>query len=236
MFPEPCLSLQQKKVQVYVVSVHLAKRLQGGRATPDEVLQTPRIQALLSEPKTGFTNAHLAGGLLMAGVLWVFLLMFIPSILLLIGYHTWPRQKAPFAEAHQRAINSFVASEGFGIGRFGKRPEFWQEWSVVFEETLYRSEGIRLIGLTPENGERYFSYYYMPKKESLAKANHRPLTSDESEAVAQLREGKPWAKFLVKPTPKNEYAATLRVIAPIFAQKSCLECHEVKEGTLLGAF
>ena len=225
-----------KKVQMYALYARLAKKLQGSPATLDKVLQNPRIQALLSEPKTGFTVAQLSGGLLMAGVLWVFILMFFPAILLWIGYLTWPHQKAPFAEAHQRAINSFVASKGFGIDRFGKRPDFWQESSVVFEEALYSPAGIRLIGLTPENGERLFDFSYPPKKETLLMAKHRPLNSDESEAVKRLREGQPWAKFLVKPPPKKEYDTTLRVIAPIFAQKSCLECHDVKEGALLGAF
>ena len=191
---------------------------------------------LLKEEFTFFkASMWLLKILLAAGFCYAALVIW-PILLLLVGYHTGPRAHTPFPEAHQRAINTFVASEGFGIGRLGKRPDFWQEFSIVFENTSYRTAKIRLIGLTPEKGDRYFDSSYPPKKETLLKAEHRPLTSEESEAVTQLREGKPWTKFLVKPPPKNEYDATLRVIAPVFAQKSCLECHDVKEGALLGAF
>lgn len=224
-----------KKVQMYALYARLAKKLQGSPATLDKVLQNPRIQALLSEPKTGFTIAQISGGLLMAGVLWVFILMFLPILLLWIGYHTGPHRNSPLLEAHQRAVNSFVASEGFGSGRFGQRPDFWQERTINFEGTEYLVSGLQLLGLTPEFGDRYFTRPFPPKKNHLSEAEHRQLTPEEAEAVAKLRAGEPWVKLDAPPTPEDT-THQIRVIAPLVAQKSCLECHEVKEGTLLGAF
>jgi len=152
--------------------------------------------------------------------------------LFLIGHYTGPSFKTPFPEAHARAVTTFVENEGFGFSRF-RRHDLWRELSLDLEGTEYRLHEMHLIGLTSEKGERSFVAQQMPRKASLAEVETRKLTPEETHAITQLRAGQPWSKITPPPAPEP---APIRVIAPIFAQQSCLECHEVKEGTLLGAF
>ncbi|MCW0219112.1 MAG: hypothetical protein OJI67_12380, partial [Prosthecobacter sp.] len=218
--------LFNRKVQKYIDSVRLTKGLQTSQSTQDD---TPE------NPKRLFTLDHLTGGLFLAGTLGSCLFLLWPFLMLSVGYYRGPHRNSPLLEAHQRAVNSFVASEGFGRGRFGQRPDFWQERTINFEGTEYLVSGLQLLGLTPEFGDRYFTRPFPPKKNHLSEAEHRQLTPEEAEAVAKLRAGEPWVKLDAPPTPEDT-THQIRVIAPLVAQKSCLECHEVKEGTLLGAF
>lgn len=88
-----------------------------------------------------------------------FVILSMPSLLVLpllwSGYWKPPYSQSPFLEAHQRAVKSFVESEGFGFRRFHK-PGLWNEASVVFEGGSYTPYQVHLIGLTPEKGDRYF--------------------------------------------------------------------------------
>jgi|GEM_PF-1599326 len=162
-----------------------------------------------------------------------FPVVYLLGLVVFYGYTT-PRSNTPFPEAHQKAITTFVESAGFGGSRM-RESKYWFEFSVLFEGARYSKKDIFLLGLTPEYGDRYFTRS-VPRKEDLPKATHRSLTSEEAQAVAKLRAGEPWVKLEVPPNPEKYTIGLIRVIAPIFAQQSCLECHEVKEGTLLGAF
>lgn len=157
----------------------------------------------------------------------------IPVMLVgyLTGYYTGPRANASFLEAHQRAIVTFVENEGFGISRF--RPaRFWNELYINLEGGTYHSEDIHLIGLTPEKGDRYFCS--PSRKSKLPSSPTRPLTGEESAAVAKLRTREvPYVKLK---SADPEQAWKVHVLAPLWAEKSCLECHDVSEGSLLGAF
>lgn len=146
----------------------------------------------------------------------------------------FPRSKSPFLEAHQRAITTFVDSAGFGGARL-RESKYWFDFSLILEGLEYQARDIQLLGLTSEYGDRYYTGL-QPKKNKLANATHRPLTTEEKEAVTRLRAGEAWVKLAVPPNPAEDTSEHIRVIAPIFAQASCLECHEVKTGALLGAF
>lgn len=159
-------------------------------------------------------------------------LLFVPFIAL--GYYESPHDNSPFLEAHERAMRSFVQSKGFGFQRFGK-PGFWNERSIHFEGHLYRPFRVSLIGLTPEHGDRYFEGYEMPRKADLAAAHSRQLSVEEAAAITQIRTGStPWIKL--PSASSDDVAEAIHVIAPVNARSSCLECHQVKEGTLLGGF
>ncbi len=160
--------------------------------------------------------------------------------MLLVGYLEVPHYKSPFPEAHARAVRSFVDSRGFGHGRFG-RSGYWNELSVLLEGDYLRPQNVNLIGLTPEYGDRFFEGR-MPKKTELTTAKTRKLSAEEAAAVAQIRAGTaPWVRLpaawetFVGPPPEHSYK-TVHIIAPITADSSCLECHHVKQGALLGAF
>ncbi|MES2736930.1 MAG: hypothetical protein V4672_11465 [Verrucomicrobiota bacterium] len=153
---------------------------------------------------------------------------------LLTGYYTGYKHGVPFADAHQKAIRTFVAGGNFGHSRFARSTQ-WDVWSIQWKDDHYRLESIRLMGLVPEKGERYFEKPYLPKKTSLETAVHRELSSEEKAAIQKIRsQSLPWIEM---PAPTDSVEKVrVRIIAPVHADKSCLECHEVQVGAILGAF
>lgn len=146
------------------------------------------------------------------------------------GWYEGMRSDRSFEEAHARAVNTFVEGEGFGIARI-RRAGLWNEFSVVFEGRRYQSFGVRLIGLTEEYGPRYFEGQYPPRKGKIADSETRELTREEIDAVVHLVATGSAYEQLGKGDD-----GLIQVIAPIQADKSCMECHEGDSGSILGAF
>lgn len=144
------------------------------------------------------------------------------------------RSDSPFIKAHERAVRSFVKSEGFGISRL-RRKELWNERAVLLEDASYQPWAINLIGLTAENGKRYFDDARPPKKKEIPTAEHRELSEIELAAVEAIQSrDTPYAKLAA--LKKYEHLNAVRVVAPIRALQACLECHSGKVGDVLGAF
>lgn len=170
-------------------------------------------------------------------LLWIFPWVWqIPMLTIgtLIGYYNSPRANTPFLEAHQRAVTTFVENENFGLSRF-RRSNLWNDLSVNLEEVQYNADVIQLIGLTPEKGNRYLfakgKHTNGPQPANMTRA----LTEEEEAAIAKLRaKTAEWVKL--KPSLGPDERETMHVIAPVWADKKCLECHEVSPGSLLGAF
>lgn len=153
---------------------------------------------------------------------------------LLTGYYTGYEQGVPFADAHQKAVRTFVAGGNFGHSRFVRSTQ-WNVWTIQWKDDQHGLESIRLIGLVPEKGERYFEKPYLPKKTSLETAVHRELSSEEKAAIQKIRsQSLPWIEMPVSTDSVEK--VRVRIIAPVHADKSCLECHEVQVGAILGAF
>jgi hypothetical protein len=68
----------------------------------------------------------------------------------------------------------------------------------------------------------------LPRMQELKSAKTRPLTGFEAKALKALRQGE---EVVTEATP-NE----IRMVGAVRAAKQCTTCHEVKRGTLLGAF
>jgi hypothetical protein len=68
----------------------------------------------------------------------------------------------------------------------------------------------------------------LPRMQELKTAKTRPLTDFEAKALKALRDGE---EVVTAATP-NE----IRMVGAVRAAKQCTACHEVKRGTLLGAF
>lgn len=68
----------------------------------------------------------------------------------------------------------------------------------------------------------------LPRMQELKSAKTRPLTDFEAKALQALRDGE---EVATEATP-NE----IRMVGAVRAAKQCTACHEVKRGTLLGAF
>lgn len=159
-------------------------------------------------------------------------LLLLPMVL--SGRYTGMQRDTPFIEAHGKAVNTFVNSKGFGISRM-QRKGFWNERSVLFEGVSYVPVAIKLIGLTPEGGNRYFEDTHPPEKRTIPTAVHRKLSAVELAAVERIKLGD--ALYVQIPSMDGDRGMTdVRVIAPIRATSSCLECHKGKVGDLLGAF
>lgn len=166
-------------------------------------------------------------GLVMPG-LWM-----IP--LYLFGGYTGLRIDSPFLEAHQRAVNSFVESRGFGVGRM-RNEELWNDHLVELGGERFKPEKIQLIGLTEEYGDRYFDGAHPPKKEVMDEAEWRATTAEEDEAIDELRTGAAFSRRISGRSERGVDAGSFRVLAPIMAESDCLKCHDVEEGEMIGAF
>ena len=176
--------------------------------------------------------------LIAAGAFCAIVVIFNPHLLMipmaLSGRYTGVRGDTPFPEAHERAIRSFVASQGFGISRM-RRMDYWNEHSIVLEGSRYVPWEIKLVGLTAEKGFRYFESSHPPLKREIGIAAHRQLSEAESTAVDEIKlRDSPLVK--VPFAGKDHERGAIRVMAPIRASQKCLECHRGKAGDLLGAF
>ncbi|NJM56138.1 MAG: DUF3365 domain-containing protein [Verrucomicrobiae bacterium] len=157
---------------------------------------------------------------------------------LLSAFFTFQRGDSPIAEAHERGVNSFVESQGFGVSRM-RRKHLWNDLTVVVDGYRCQRRDIHLIGLSANLEPRYFESSRPPMKEKIATAKHRPLNELESAAVARLRAGEPLVIFSdgsatngVVGFPTN--VIVVRVFGPIKAREECIECHSVPVGAILG--
>ncbi|MFT6862971.1 MAG: hypothetical protein ACJAVK_001532 [Akkermansiaceae bacterium] len=172
----------------------------------------------------------------------ILFLVFVAWLLYFFNFVvTGPRFGTPFAEAHQRAVTTFVDGKGFGIHRF-RKVEYFHERSFQIAGEVWNFDGfdgLYLIGASQEYGERYFESGHSgpPLKSTLGEAVHRPLEEEEAEAIKSLRKLK--NDFVILKEDRkapNSRQFTMQIVAPILAEVSCLKCHEAQEGDLLGAF
>jgi hypothetical protein len=153
---------------------------------------------------------------------------------------------ADLREAHRIGTLNFVTSPGFGMERMPRTPSghstsqtFFlpivdikdrpdlsppgQQWVVKNKSLIgfmYNTEGqayVPNVFLDMKNGKGV-----PPKPEVL-----RPMDPFETLAVRGLKAGH---ELLIEPKP-----GSIRMMGAMYAEKSCAKCHDVKEGTLLGA-
>jgi hypothetical protein len=99
---------------------------------------------------------------------------------------------------------------------------------IYADATRYSVGRVQLISLN--GGDEPFEYF-MPfdaSKDKLKHAKHRALDQFEADALKELLEGKE-VVLAGNGTDRS-------LIGAVRATSSCVKCHEVKEGTLLGAF
>lgn len=149
-------------------------------------------------------------------------------------------------------IRRFEASPGFGLSRV-RRPAFLAPtpW-LVWNGTTYKVEPPDLVGLEEEplayrpreHGglNSGLSSTNLSRREIRKLFQHRPLTSEETNAVITLREGRDLVVFtnhLVAAENASDRLAmspSLSVLGALRPGPACARCHSCDQGSLLGAF
>jgi hypothetical protein len=113
----------------------------------------------------------------------------------------------------------------FQSHQFGQAPQFPEKESHTDEWRVVRLELVSL--LKHETPVAYVSKN-LPRMDELADAPTRPLNEMERTALPQLRRER---DVVIEHWPN-----TIQMLGSIRASKTCLKCHSVKRGELLGAF
>lgn len=169
---------------------------------------------------------------------------------------TWDR-------VHQRYVEWFVESKGFGMERIIKAEDFLRNGgSFVIEGSQFRIAQVTLLSLLKQvppvayelrNSLGSMVHSIDPikpaAKDAFAKLSTRALTPFETKALEEIRLGK---GILVKEAPLRAWsAAQLKALSQekmdfamlpkgwvmagaLRATTSCIKCHDVEDGDLLG--
>jgi len=164
---------------------------------------------------------------------------------------TTPRGKVPAPEVrtfisldkmHDTYFDDFSKKPGFGARRIQYLPPV--DYLTLGDET-YRFAVPDLLGLEDEPLAYVRRTYVIQLRDltnhtSRAALARRPLTPMEVRAVAELRDGKDISVIArtvaVRTAHGTNEVAGLLAVGALRAKAQCAECHQVKEGTLLGAF
>ena len=148
-----------------------------------------------------------------------------------------PGEWASYDAMHQYFVKRFVASDGFGYERMMTPRTLARSNVLYMEGQHFRIGTVELISLGGGKDAKgggaakpfaYTTPHLDAMKETIKKAEHRPLKEVEARALAQLREGR--QSVLAGDNDRPTLVGAVRAIA------DCLKCHDAKEGELLGAF
>jgi hypothetical protein len=131
---------------------------------------------------------------------------------------------------HAYILDRFVRSEGFGMERMPRVHDAPRYKRLYADGVRYVIGHVELISLN--DGKEPFIYWsgFDDAMKNALKGDHLhvSLVEGEADALAQLKEGK--EVVLTGADGKRELVGAVRATA------DCTKCHNVKEGTLLGAF
>lgn len=147
-----------------------------------------------------------------------------------------PMDWKSFDEMHKTYTEAFVNSEGFGMSRLVTfdSPTERRLWVDGHE---MRVRKVELIGLMSGTPVAYVNSWMNPLRENLDQYEQRSLTLEEQDAFRDLENNLPYAwKARDSQTASAEHRDSGRLIAALRAQTECVACHQVEEGSLLGAF
>lgn len=150
---------------------------------------------------------------------------------LLTGYDE-PGMWKSFEALHERYTQAFVDSDGFGVSRIltFDSPE---NQAFLVNGRKHRVNNVQLIGLMKDVPRVYASSFMNPTRSMLATSAQRSLTSFETEAIAQLKTG---TDYVLSGDGQQPDTPPGTLVAALRAGESCMSCHDVEHGQLLGAF
>jgi hypothetical protein len=134
-----------------------------------------------------------------------------------------PRVDASVDRMHADFLDEFVLMQGFGRLRVTLAASIERSTVKVGGESRVVARR-RLIGDWREGGPRLYEPDDHLLMKRVAKAKWEPLDAADRAALEKLRAG------------AERVVGDERILGAVRARKSCLECHEVEPGTLLGAF
>ncbi len=166
------------------------------------------------------------------------------ALLALSGHgYGQPDRRFDSAEAmHADHFHRFESAPGFGMSRVLVMPRA-SELTLAYESYLVPKPDLIALEDKPHayiSPFEIISVAALTNKTSRARLQSRALTELEIKAVADLREGRNLvvqeAKFPVELPGGTVEVPCLLAVGALRAKASCAKCHEVAEGTLLGAF
>lgn len=147
---------------------------------------------------------------------------------------------------HAEHLHLFATSPGFGDMRTIRMPRQAQVTLAGATYTVVRPDLIALetkaVAYRTPFSDEVVKMAMLTNKTAKARLQTRPITGEESRAILELREGKDlvhqsgtWQAPQGKERAPVE-VPVVRVVGAMRATASCAKCHEVPQGTLLGAF
>ena len=144
-------------------------------------------------------------------------------------------------ELHAKYSQDFASRPGFGVSRLPFLPP---EDYLTLEGKRYRVRTPDLLGLEGPSiayvsGQRALSFEDLSKNEARSLLTKRILNEFELQAVPKLRAGKDLVQapkeLLVGAETSTNRVSGIRVVGALRATTQCVACHQVSEGTVLGA-
>ncbi len=155
---------------------------------------------------------------------------------------------AELEKMHAEHLQFFARSPGFGVSRVPRMPSYA---TVNLAGTVYTVVRPDLIALETKPvayrnpGEDGVSMAMLTNKTVKAQLQTRAISDEESRAILELREGKdlvqqpgtmPFLQLPGRASAVGPVIPVIRVVGAMRATAGCARCHEVPQGTLLGAF
>jgi hypothetical protein len=180
----------------------------------------------------------------------------IPQPLRIVSSQTRPKVEHPqrtppinLSKKHEQSVVEFAFPVGWGWERtpnkylgflphqFGTHHEL--EYSLKYSlkstwkfqtERGWEIRSVELIGLLLDAKPRVYMTEFLPRMDDAKHAPTRELDEFESAGLRALANGDELYYGLARTEP------LLRMVGGLRASKSCVSCHAVREGELLGAF
>jgi len=141
------------------------------------------------------------------------------------------------ADLHHEGVELFLSLDRIGYVQdldhvAGFQPHGFYERGKNYNRleagSLWRVTKVQLVSLLKHETPVAYISKDLPRMDQLAEAPTRPLNEFEQQALSRLHT----EEDLVTEEGENR----IRMLGAIRAAKSCLECHSVQRGELLGAF
>lgn len=150
-------------------------------------------------------------------------------------YSPLPPPAAPgskeLAEFHLTGLLDFINKDGFGLIRDRQHVAGFEAHGIKWMHSAgegWSIQKLELVSLLKHEKPAVYLSNNLPRMDELRSVPTRSLAGWEQDMLGQLRAGKDQSV-----TYRDD---RIRMLGSIRAASQCLACHEVKRGTLLGAF